>query len=199
VAASAVRYPWSINGRLAEPVHFLEAAFERMLIQAEGEHADREGLIDTPERAARAWRELTSGYGARLDLSTFDADGYDELVAITRLPFYSLCEHHLLPFHGTADFVYLPDERILGLSKFARLLDQRSRRLQVQERLSSELASALEGALNPRGVMVVVRAEHLCMAMRGVQRPGHTTITSVVRGVFATQPEARAEAQALLA
>jgi GTP cyclohydrolase I len=148
----------------------------------------------TPARAARAWSELTAGYAAEPDLTSFDAEGYDEIVAVAGIPFYSLCEHHLLPFHGTAHIAYLPDGRILGLSKFARLVDVYARRLQVQERLTSQIADRLDAELAPQGVAVVLEAEHLCMTMRGVRAAGSVTRTSVMRGVFRSKPEARAEA-----
>lgn len=156
------------------------------------------GMLDTPARAARAWAELTAGYTAHPELTTFSADGYDEVVAVSAIPFYSLCEHHLLPFHGHAYIAYLPGERILGLSKFARLVDLYARRLQVQERLTARVADHLVELLDPRGVVVLMRAEHLCMTMRGVQKPGALTTTSVVRGRFRESAPARAEALTLL-
>lgn len=162
-----------------------------------GFHEDE--LIEaTARRAARAWDELTAGYFANPILTTFDADGYDEIVAVADIPFYSLCEHHLLPFHGHAHIGYLPNGRILGLSKFARLVDMYARRLQTQERLTSEIADRLDAELGPHGVAVVMEAEHLCMGMRGVQKPGAITRTSVMRGVFRDKPEARAEVLDLL-
>jgi GTP cyclohydrolase I len=173
-------------------------AYRDLLAVAEPGTCDRDGLTETPERAARAWAELTKGYTAEPDLKTFEADGYDEIVAVSRIPFYSLCEHHLLPFHGHAHIAYLPHRRIIGLSKFARLVDLYARRLQVQERLTRQIADCLVDALNPAGVVVVIEAEHLCMAMRGVERPGAHTRTSVVRGVFRDKPEARSEALRLL-
>jgi GTP cyclohydrolase I len=133
-----------------------------------------------------------------VDLTTFAADGYDEIVAVSRLPFYSLCEHHLLPFHGYAHIAYLPGSRIIGLSKFARLVDLYARRLQLQERLTSQIAERLVDELDPRGAVVVIEAEHLCMTMRGVQKPESYTRTSVVRGIFREKAEARAEALELL-
>ena len=142
--------------------------------------------------------ELTCGYGADPDLRTFPAEGYDEIVAVSTIPFYSLCEHHLLPFHGVAHVAYLPAERILGLSKFARLVNLYARRLQLQERLTAQVAAHLERALEPRGVGVVLQAEHLCMAMRGVQTPGTRTTTSVMLGRFRESDAARAEVLGLL-
>jgi GTP cyclohydrolase I len=153
---------------------------------------------ETAERAARAWGELTAGYHQQPNLTTFPANGYDEIVAVAGVPFYSLCEHHLLPFHGHAYIAYLPANRILGLSKFARVVTLYARRLQVQERLTSQVADCLEAALEPRAVAVVLQAEHLCMSMRGVQVPGAQTTTSVMRGRFRESDAARAEVLGLL-
>jgi GTP cyclohydrolase I len=189
---------WAHDGRLPQPVGYLEEAFRRLIIAGHG-GIDDGTLTDTPSRAAAAWRELMRGYGPAPDLRTFDAEGFDEIIAVGGLAFYSTCEHHLLPFAGTADFAYLPGPCILGLSKFARLLDHHSRRLQVQERLTQQLADALDDALDPRGVMVVLRAEHFCMACRGVEAAGHVTTTSVVRGRFKENPTTKAEAMELLA
>jgi GTP cyclohydrolase I len=173
----------------------------RTLLTACGEDLERDGLLDTPDRAAKAWRELTSGYSidpAEL-LKTFDnTDGTQDLIAVTRIPFYSLCEHHLLPFHGEAHVVYVPTDRIAGLSKFARVVYAYARRLQVQERLTDQIAALLDDKLKPQGVMVVIEAEHLCMGMRGVRAPGSVTVTSALRGVFREQGDARAEALALI-
>jgi GTP cyclohydrolase I len=191
---------WVTDRRLAEPAGWLEDAYRNLLVAAEGERFDREGLEETPARAARAWRELTSGY--RCDVAdlfkTFDADGCQELVAVPDIPFYSLCEHHLLPFHGTAHIGYIPNGRIVGLSKLARVVECFARRLQVQERLTTQIADAMVEHLAPLGVIVLIEAEHLCMAMRGVQKPGAATLTSAVRGVLLDAPEARAEALDLL-
>jgi GTP cyclohydrolase I len=170
----------------------------RGLILAAGEDPGRDGLIETPARAARAWKELTSGYSADPKLTTFPAEGADQIVALRDISFFSLCEHHLLPFYGHAHIAYLPGDRILGLSKFARVVDAFARRLQVQERLTQEIADRLEEALAPAGLLVVLEAEHLCMAMRGVQRIGSRTRTSFASGVFRTTPEARQEAFSLL-
>lgn len=177
-----------------------EAAM-RSVIEHLGEDVERDGLLETPHRVVKALRELTSGY--RIDpaslLKTFDNDGsYRGMVVVKDIPFYSLCEHHMLPFFGLAHVVYVPNGRIVGLSKFARLVDAFARRLQVQERLTEQIAGALQDALNPEGVMVVVEAEHFCMAMRGVQKPGSRTLTSSVRGVLETNPAARAEAMGLV-
>lgn len=178
----------------------LVAEHMKYILSHLGEDPDRDGLIETPLRVAKALGELTSGYAvdpAAL-LKTFDNDGTRDMVVVRDIPFYSLCEHHMLPFTGTAHIAYVPGDRIVGLSKFARLVDAFARRLQVQERLTNQIATTLDETLAPAGVMVVVEAEHFCMAMRGVQKQGSKTITSAVRGVFNTQPEARAEALDLL-
>jgi GTP cyclohydrolase IA len=175
----------------------VEEVYRELIMQAEG-RALREGTEDTPRRAAAAWAELTSGYGPEPELTTFDADGYDEIVAVAAIPFYSLCEHHLLPFHGQAHIAYLPGDRILGLSKFARVVEHYARRLQTQERLTVQIADSIDAAIAPAGVGVVLVAEHLCMAMRGVQKSGAQTTTSVMRGALRDKPAARAEALALL-
>jgi GTP cyclohydrolase I len=178
-------------------------AFWNLLVEAEGlEGAQRDGLLDTPARAARAWADLTAGYREEPpELRTFEAT-HDEVVAVAPIPFYSLCEHHLLPFHGRAYVAYLPGERILGLSKFARVVNHFARRLQVQERLTTEIADYLEVGLSngapPRGLAVVIKAEHLCMSMRGAQVPGAITTTSVMRGAFRDKAEARAEVLGLM-
>lgn len=183
------------------PAGQLEAAFAALITSA-GDDPARHGLADTPARAARAWRELTAGYQATQapSLTTFPAapNELDQIVAVAGIPFFSLCEHHLLPFFGHAHIAYLPGTRILGLSKFARAVDWHARRLQVQERLTNDVAEALTGTLDPHGLLVIIQAQHLCMAMRGVQRLGAVTTTSIARGVLLTKPEARAEALTLL-
>jgi GTP cyclohydrolase I len=166
-----------------------------------GEDVMRDGLHETPRRFVKALGELTAGY--RVDdppalLKTFENDGTRDMVLVRDIPFYSLCEHHVLPFYGVAHVAYVPGDRIVGLSKFGRLVEAFARRLQVQERLTAQIADTLEDTLSPAGVIVVVEAQHLCMAMRGVQKPGALTLTSAVRGVFRTKPEARAEALSLM-
>lgn len=160
----------------------------------------REGLVDTPARAAAAIAELTRGYDVDVAalFRTFDAGGYDELVVERAIPFWSLCEHHLLPFHGRAHVGYIANGRIVGLSKLARLVDAYARRLQVQERMTAQIADELWARLDPVGAIVVVEAEHLCMTMRGVAKAGARTVTSAVRGALKEKPEARAEALALI-
>ena len=178
-----------------------EAAVRELLL-AVGEDPDREGLRDTPRRVARAYAEVFAGLFVEPDevlLTTFDED-HDELVLVKDIPLYSVCEHHLVPWHGTAAVGYIPgdDGRITGLSKLARVVELYARRPQVQERLTSQVADAVMRRLAPRGVIVVVEAEHLCMAMRGVRKPGTSTITSAVRGIFKDDPRTRAEALALI-
>ncbi len=178
------------------------AAAVRELLLAVGEDPDREGLARTPDRVAEMYAELLSGM--REDPSehlqvTFSAE-HDEMVMVRDIPFASLCEHHLIPFVGRAHVAYVPSARgaITGLSKLARLVDGYARRLQVQEQLTSEIADAMERALKPRGTLVVLEAEHLCMSMRGVRKPGTLTVTSAVRGVFRTDVATRAEAMAFV-
>jgi GTP cyclohydrolase I len=179
----------------------IEKAVREILI-AVGEDPDRDGLVDTPARVARAYVEQLAGMRQRPEdvLNTvFDAD-HDEMVIVKDIEVYSLCEHHLVPFHGVAHVGYTPNEKgqITGLSKLARLVDVYARRPQVQERMTSQIADALMEVLQPRGVIVVVEAEHLCMTMRGVRKPGAKTLTSAVRGDFRDQPSTRAEAMSLI-
>ncbi len=178
-----------------------EAAVRELLI-AIGEDPDRDGLKATPRRVARAYAETMGGLFVDPDevlLTTFDAN-HDELVLVKDIPLYSTCEHHLVPWHGSAAVGYIPgaDGRITGLSKLARVVDLYARRPQVQERLTSQVADAVMSRLKPRGVIVVVQAEHLCMAMRGVRKPGTTTMTSAVRGIMKSDPRTRAEALSLI-
>jgi GTP cyclohydrolase I len=168
------------------------------LLAAIGEDPDRDGLLATPDRVAAMYEELFSGLHddpARHLEVTFAAE-HDEMVMVRDIPFASLCEHHLVPFLGKAHVAYIPaeDGRITGLSKLARLVDGYARRLQVQERMTSEIADAIASVLSPRGVLVVLEAEHLCMSMRGVKKPGTLTVTSSVRGLFRSDPSTRAEA-----
>jgi GTP cyclohydrolase IA len=173
-----------------------EAAVRELLIAC-GEDPDREGLRETPARVARAYREMFAGLFADPDLlleRTFE-EGHEELVLVRDIPMYSQCEHHLVPFHGMAHVGYIPNAagRVTGLSKLVRLVDLYAKRPQVQERLTSQVADALVRRLQPRGVIVVIEAEHLCMAMRGVRKPGSTTTTSAVRGLFQTSASSRSE------
>jgi GTP cyclohydrolase I len=168
------------------------------LLSAIGEDVERDGLVDTPTRVAAMYEELFSGLTddpARHLEVTFAAE-YDEMVMVRDIPFASLCEHHLVPFLGKAHVAYIPGEdgRITGLSKLARLVDGYARRLQVQERMTTQIADAIATVLSPRGVLVVIEAEHLCMSMRGVKKPGTVTVTSSVRGLFRSDVATRAEA-----
>lgn len=178
------------------------AAAVRELLYAVGEDPEREGLKATPGRVARSYAEIFGGLHVNPDdvlETTFD-EHHNELVLVKDIPLYSTCEHHLVPWHGTAAVGYIPgvDGRITGLSKLARVVDLYARRPQVQERLTSQVADALVRRLEPRGVIVVIEAEHLCMAMRGIRKPGARTMTSAVRGIFQDDPRTRAEALDLI-
>jgi GTP cyclohydrolase I len=184
----------------APPVHPVQLAV-REILQEIGEDPEREGLLRTPERMHRMWVELTCGYRVDPDRlingAVFDV-GYSEMVVIKGIPFYSLCEHHMLPFFGTASVGYLPRGRVIGLSKVPRVVEMYARRLQVQERMTQQIADFLQQRLNPYGVGVVIEAEHLCLAMRGVQKGGATMVTSSVLGAFRTTKETRDEFMAHL-
>ena len=184
-----------MSGEVDQPR--IEAAV-REILAAIGEDPARDGLLETPARVARMYAEICSGIHENPDKhveTTFDA-GHDEMVMVRDIPLYSVCEHHLAPFIGKAHVAYIPndDGRVIGLSKFARLVDGYARRPQVQERLTSQIADALQRSLEPKGVMVVIVAEHLCMSMRGVKVAGSTTVTSAVRGLFRTNVATRQEA-----
>jgi GTP cyclohydrolase IA len=178
-----------------------EAAVRELLI-AVGEDPQRHGLLDTPARVARAYREMFAGLYENPDevLNTTFDEQHDELVLVKDIPMYSTCEHHLVAFHGVAHVGYIPgvDGRVTGLSKLARLVDLYAKRPQVQERLTAQIADALMRKLDPRGAIVIVEAEHLCMAMRGIRKPGATTTTSAVRGQFKTDKASRSEALDLI-
>jgi GTP cyclohydrolase I len=187
------------EGRVDAPR--IEAAVREILF-AIGEDPDRPGLVQTPARVGRAYAEMFAGLGQDPDqvlATTFDED-HDELVLVKDIPMYSTCEHHLVPFHGVAHVGYIPglDGRVTGLSKLARLVEVYARRPQVQERMTRQIADALYGVLKPQGVIVVVEAEHLCMAMRGIRKPGATTVTSAVRGSFRDSAVTRSEAMSLI-
>lgn len=174
----------------------------RELLCAIGEDPDRHGLVDTPARVARAYQEMFAGLYTDPDdvLNTTFDEQHDELVLIKEIPMYSTCEHHLVAFHGVAHVGYIPglDGRVTGLSKIARVVDLYAKRPQLQERLTAQIAEAVMRKLDPRGVIVVIEAEHLCMAMRGVRKPGAITTTSAVRGQFKTDKASRAEALDLI-
>lgn len=175
----------------------IEAAV-REILAAIGEDPERDGLLKTPARVARMYAEICGGLHQNPDehlQTTFEAE-HDEMVMVRDIPMYSLCEHHLAPFIGKAHVAYIPgtDGRVIGLSKFARLVDGYARRPQVQERLTRQVADAMQNSLDPKGVMVVIEAEHLCMSMRGVKQAGSTTVTSAVRGLFRSSVATREEA-----
>lgn len=174
----------------------------REILYAIGEDPDREGLLDTPSRMARMYEEIFAGLkeDPKKHLEVyFQDEKYEELVLIKDIPFYSVCEHHLVPFFGKAHVGYLPkDGRLTGLSKLARVVDTVAKRPQLQERITATVADALVDKLDPYGVIVVVEAEHMCMTMRGVKKPGSKTITSAVRGTFATDPKSRAEVLSMI-
>ena len=173
----------------------------RDILEAIGEDPNREGLLETPQRVARMYAEVFAGLHRDInkDIKTFHGEGNDEMILIGDIPFYSMCEHHLLPFHGKAHVVYIPrDGRILGLSKVARIVDTLSRKPQLQEKLTSEIADAIEKAVDARSVCVVLEAEHLCMTMRGIRKPGSKTVTSAMRGGCRSDIRTRNEALALI-
>ena len=168
----------------------------RQLLREIGEDPDREGLRETPRRVSQSLRFLTSGYGADLDHVINDAlftVQYNEMVIVRDVDFYSLCEHHLLPFFGKCHVAYIPDGKVIGLSKLPRIVDAFARRLQVQERLTQQVAETIEAKISPLGVGVVVEATHLCMAMRGVEKQNSVTVTSAMRGVFHGDARTRSE------
>ena len=172
------------------------ASLTRAWLAAIGEDPEREGLLKTPDRVAKAWGFLTAGYEQSLAEvvgdAIFAAEG-SEMIIVKDIEFYSMCEHHLLPFYGRAHVAYIPDRKILGLSKFARIVDLYARRLQVQERVTTQVADAVEELLAPKGVAVLMEGVHLCMAMRGVQKQNSSTATSAMRGLFRSDPRTRAE------
>jgi GTP cyclohydrolase I len=171
------------------------------LLKELGEDAQREGLERTPERVEKALRYLTSGYATEVSDVLNDAlfvEEYDEMVVVKDIDFFSLCEHHMLPFIGKAHVAYMPRKKIVGLSKIPRLVEMFSRRLQVQERLTTQIANTLNDALNPRGVAVVMEAIHLCMLMRGVEKQNSKAVTSAMLGAFRDRPETRAEFMELI-
>jgi GTP cyclohydrolase I len=174
----------------------------RLILEGIGEDPQREGIAATPRRVAEMYEEIFGGYGhdASEVVTVIPGAGHDEMIMVRDIPLYGMCEHHVIPFVGRAFVAYIPnrDGRITGLSKIARLVDLLSKKLQVQERLTTEIADALEKALEPRGVFVMIEAEHLCMTMRGVKKPGSVTVTSAVRGRFRTDARTRSEALELI-
>ncbi len=173
----------------------------REILLAIGEDPSREGLLDTPKRVARMYEEIFSGIGKDpgKELHVVYNEEHDEMVVLKDIPFYSMCEHHLLPFTGKAHVAYIPENnKIVGLSKLARLVDSVSKKPQLQERLTSSIADIIMKSLKPKGALVIVQAEHLCMTMRGIKKPGSKMITSAVRGLFRKSQATRAEALALI-
>ena len=179
----------------------------QLLLQSAGEDIYREGLVDTPKRVAKMYDDIFGGYSQdpqEILNVTFDPDDddagekYNSLVLVKDIPLYSHCEHHMVPFFGKAHIAYIPEGRVVGISKIARLVDCYAKRFQIQERLTSQIANDLERYLNPKGVAVVIEAEHMCMTMRGVRKPGSKTVTSQLTGVFLKEVDARAEFYSLI-
>jgi GTP cyclohydrolase I len=201
VSAARVAHVTGVRPEAVFDHEKIEAAV-RMLLEAIGEDPDRPGIVDTPARVARSFDEIFAGLlvdPADVLSVTFD-EAHDEMVMMRDIPFHSMCEHHLVPFMGEAHVAYLPSKegRITGLSKLARLVDVCAKRPGLQERMTTMIADALERSLEPRGVLVVIEARHLCMEMRGIRKPGASTVTSTVRGIFRRDEKTRAEAMALL-
>lgn len=195
--------PPSVNGSHAPQIDQPRiAAAVKEILAAIGEDPNRDGLVDTPNRVARMYAEVCAGLHedpVSYLKTTFEV-GHDEMVMVRDIPLYSMCEHHLIPFLGRAHVAYIPSEsgQVTGLSKLARLVDGYAKRPQVQERLTTQIADAIESSLQPRGVLVVIEAEHLCMSMRGVRKPGSSTVTSSVTGIFRENVATRAEAMRFL-
>ena len=170
----------------------------RLILRGVGEDPERGGLRETPARVARMYEEIFAGIGvdASQIVTVVEGADFDEMIMVRDIPLYSMCEHHLIPFNGKAHVAYIPNksQQITGLSKIARVVDTLAKKPQVQERLTTEIAEAIEQALSPRGVFVVIEAEHLCMTMRGIKKPGAVTVTSAVRGLFRTDARTRQEA-----
>ncbi|MBM7642937.1 GTP cyclohydrolase I FolE [Streptococcus loxodontisalivarius] len=176
-----------------------EAVYQ--LLSALGENPEREGLLDTPKRVAKMYTEMFAGLNEdpKDQFTAVFSEEHEELVLVKDIPFYSMCEHHLVPFYGVAHVAYLPsDGKVTGLSKLARAVEVAAKRPQLQERLTAQVATALEEALNPKGVFVMVEAEHMCMTMRGIKKPGAKTVTTVARGYYKENPDERRELLSLI-
>jgi len=171
-----------------------------LILEGIGENPQREGLRETPDRVARMCDEIFAGIHVEPSqvIKTLASDRHDEIVLVRNIPFYSMCEHHLLPFLGVAHVAYLPAKTLMGISKLARVVELYSRRLQLQERLTTDIVECIMQAIEPQGALAILEAEHLCMTMRGVQKPGARTVTSGVRGIFRENPATRAEAMSLI-
>lgn len=173
----------------------------REILFAIGDNPDREGLLETPDRVSRMYEEIFAGLhkDPKDDVKIFQEGNHEEMVLIKDIPLYSICEHHLLPFVGVAHVVYIPKKgKVMGLSKIARIVDTLAKKPQLQERLTSEIAEVVMDSMNPLGVAVVVEAEHLCMTMRGIKKPGSKTVTSALRGTIKTDPRTRSEVMSLI-
>jgi len=174
----------------------IASSVKELLRIVEGDACERSGLIDTPNRVARMYAEIFSGYKGDPKAflkRQFEEDSYEQMVVVRDIPFYSHCEHHMVPFFGKCHIGYIPDGKVVGLSKLARVVEGYARRLQIQERLTSQICCCIDEVLEPRGVIVVMKAEHMCMTMRGVQKPGSLTVTSDVKGVFYSEDTAKQE------
>jgi len=165
-----------------------------------GENPDREGLKDTPKRVVKSWDQIYAGYSMKVEdlFTSFSSDGYNQMVILKDIELYSMCEHHMLPFYGKAHIAYIPNEKIVGISKLARLLDMYARRLQIQERIGDQVTSALMEYLQPKGAACIIEASHMCMRMRGVSKQNSIMVTSSIKGIFETDASAKAELISLI-
>jgi GTP cyclohydrolase I len=192
VKSLSARLTTAADKPVASPTREEAEAAVRTLIRWAGDDPTREGLLDTPKRVAKAFREFYSGYGEDpseiLDKIFAEVEGYDDIVLVRDIPFHSHCEHHMVPFFGVAHVAYYPTRGVVGLSKLARLVDAYARRLQTQESMTSQIARAMVKALDPRGVAVMIEAEHMCMSMRGIQKAGALTLTTQFTGIFKEEP-----------
>ncbi|MBO1904740.1 GTP cyclohydrolase I FolE [Microvirga sp. 3-52] len=192
VKSLSTRLTTAADKPVSTPTREEAEAAVRTLIRWAGDDPTREGLLDTPKRVAKAFREFYSGYGEDpseiLDKIFAEVEGYDDIVLVRDIPFHSHCEHHMVPFFGVAHVAYYPTKGVVGLSKLARLVDAYARRLQTQETMTSQIAKAMVNALDPRGVAVMIEAEHMCMSMRGIQKAGAMTLTTQFTGIFKEEP-----------